>query len=580
MTFGRPDLLWLLALALPVILLYLIRRRRIRVPISSLVLWDRVVAAAPRRFGAGILTSLLSLLLMLLALGGGALSAADPILGSDAPPPRHLLLLLGGSARMEGDRFDRAIALAREEITRKAPYDPVTVLLVSEQPRILAARLTDLSELYDAITAARPSLVPAAWELAAPATLEVLGKAGRVVAIGVRPEVPEGAIVLPVGGENSGISEFAVAVEDEKVRVFLRIGGAGAESEVVLTQGGVEVSRAEAREEVLLTVPRGEGGLLRATLVPAVGPTFDDTAEAVIPAPPALTVGVSATGATDPFLTAALAVSGALAGDGEKFDVRVIAGQAAPDGLFPGDWILLTPPPVGLGYEALPPVPVSPIWSASTNHPVMRGVDAAEVQVMGATPARPPEGAEALLSLPGGVVAAAGELEGARYVWIGLETGNSTLPVTGAFPLMIKNAIAWFASLRTGILPPAIRVGDPVSPTVPLPRGTAAVIVTGPGEGERGVVEVTNGTFRYHPQELIEGEVRVAVGQEEHRTRLNAIYPGETTVDPLIAAAPPPHAVDRSTLRSTEERIWPWFALAAAAFLLLEWLFDRIRGQV
>ncbi len=578
MSFGRPDFLWLLALALPVVVLYMLRRKRKRLSISSLVLWERVVAAAPRRFGAGVLTSLLSLLLMLLALGGGALSAADPILGSDAPPPRHLLLAVGSSARMQGERFDRAVLLAREEIARKAPYDPVTVLLVSDRPRILAAGETNPSTLHEALDRARPSLTPARWELADLAIVEVLGDSGRAVAIGVRPGVPPGTTVLAVPGENSGILDFAVAVEDERVRVFLKISGATDEAEVVLTLGGVEVSRAPAREEVLLIIPRGAGGLLRASLEPSAGPTFDDTVEAHIPAPPALTVGVSTTGAVDPFLRAALAVSGALAGDGEKFDVRVIAGQAAPEKLFPGDWILLTPPPVGLGFLPLPPVPVSPIWSASQSHPVMRGVDAAEVQVMGATPARPPADAEALLSVPGGVVAAAGELDGVRYVWIGLETGNSTLPVTGAFPLMIRNAIAWFASLRSDALPPATRVGDPVRPAVRLPRGTAAVIITGPGEGERAVVEVVNGTFDFTPEELVEGEVRVSVGQEEHRTRLNAIYPEETAARPLPAGALPLHAEDRSALRSTRQQVWPWFALAAAAFLLLEWLLPR--GQV
>ena len=295
MSFGRPELLWLLALALPVLIFHMIRRKRRRVSISSLVLWERVVAAAPKRFGAGVLTSLLSLLLVLLALAGGALSAADPILGSAAPPPRPLLLLIGSSARMQGERFQRARELARVEIARKGPRDPATVVLVSERPRILAAGETDRSVLQNALEKAEPELVSAAWNLADPAISKVLGASGRVVAIGVSPEVPEGVAILPVGGENSGIEDFAVTVEEEKVRVFLRVFGAVEDAEVVLTLEGVEVDRAIAREEMLLTVPRGAGGLLRAELRPAAGPAFDDAAEAIVPAPPALTVGVSST---------------------------------------------------------------------------------------------------------------------------------------------------------------------------------------------------------------------------------------------------------------------------------------------
>jgi Aerotolerance regulator N-terminal len=570
MTFGRPDLLWLLALAVPLIALYLIRKRRQKVRISSLVLWDRVLAAAPRRFGAGILTSLLSLLLMLLALGGGALSAADPILGEAAPAPRHLLLALGASARMEGDRFEQAVLLARREIALKAPYDPVTLVLVSDRPRLPAVRETSRVALSRALDQARSSLVPANWPLAGPMIEDVLAEEGRAVAIGVSPVVPPGTSVLPVSGDNAGLTGFSVEIGDQTVRVFVRVAGTTPDAEVVLDLDGVELMRAPAREEVLLTVPRGEGGLLKATLTPSFGPTFDDQAEAVIPAPVSLTVGVSSEAATDPFLRAALAVSGAVAGAGPEFDVRVVAGRAAPERLTPGAWILITDPPAALGLKALPRVDVSPIWSSSSSHPVMRGVDAAEVQVLGAIPAELPEGAEALLTVPGGAVAAAGEVEGARYVWIGLATGNSTLPVTGAFPLMIRNALSWFASLRTVALPAAVPVGEPVQPAVQLPRGTSAVVITGPGPGEREVVTVTDGSFSFTPAHPVEGEVRVAVGREEHRTRLNAIYPEESTAAPLLDVSPVLGA-DRSGLADTEQRLWPFLALAAVLFLLLEW---------
>ncbi|MCU0727243.1 MAG: BatA domain-containing protein [Planctomycetes bacterium] len=77
MNFGRPDLLWLLLLSIPVLALHLLRRRRTRFPVPSLLLWREALARSPRRFGFRRLSGLLSLLCLLGALGAGTLAAAD-----------------------------------------------------------------------------------------------------------------------------------------------------------------------------------------------------------------------------------------------------------------------------------------------------------------------------------------------------------------------------------------------------------------------------------------------------------------------------------------------------------------------
>jgi hypothetical protein len=324
-------------------------------------------------------------------------------------------------------------------------------------------------------------------------------------------------------------------------------------------------------------VARGAGGLLRAELRPAAGPRFDDAAEAWIPATVRLSVGLSATARSDPFLRAALSVSDRVKPAEGEFDVRIVAGPE-PVEMPPGCWILVTPPPSVLGLRPMPVAEISPVWRVSGEHPVTAGVDAAEVQVLGAVPAALPEGVQALLSVPGGgAVAAAGERNGRRFVWIGLDPENSTLPVTGAFPLMIRNALRWFASLRSAPLPPAVDLLEPVRPAVLLPRGLRAVEVLGPEEGAREMVEVAGGSFEFTPAGALEGEVRVRIGAAEHRTRVNAVLPGETEAVPPDEE--PAEGPDRSGLRDTEEHLWVWFAAAAAAFLLLEWVVQRTTGH-
>ncbi len=586
MTFARPEFLWLLLLGVPVAVLHLVRRRRKRLRVPALLLWERVLARAPRRFGARRLASLLSLLLLLLAVAAGSLAAADPRTGRPAPRPRPLLLCLCGSARMGGERFRRALALAREEIRRKAPVDPVTVLLVSEHPRILAARETDPGRVEAALAAARPSLARADWPVIREAAAAVRREGGRVAAVGVDPEVPSGVAVLPVPGENAGITGFGVHVGREKVSLRVTIAGAGPGTFLRILLGGREVRRRPARPEVRVEIPRGEGGLLRAVLDPGAGPAFDDRVEAWIPPSPRLRIGVVAEGGPDPFLRAALSALAPLVDPedsvlvpparlreaGRRLDVLVVAG-AVPDPLPPGDYVLLTPPPVSLGFTPLPEVGTGSVWRREEDHPVLRGVDAAEVGIAGARPARLPEGARALLSVPEGAVAAVGEKEGRRYVWIGLRPENSTLPLTAAWPLLLRNAFRWFAGMRASVLPPAVPLGEAVTPSTLLPPGVRAVACEGPGgEGPR-VVAVRNGRFSYRPAVLAEGEVRARLGAREYRTRINALLPGETNARPRGGA--PSLGPDRSHLTDTERRLAPWFAAAAALLLLAEQLLRR-----
>jgi hypothetical protein len=588
LTFTRPELLWLGLVAIPIVVLHMVRRRRRRHRVPTLLLWDQILAKTPRRVALGIIAWLLSLLLILLAVTGGTLAAAGPKSGSAAPPPRHLLLVVDGSARMYGDRWLRARELVGQEIARKAPYDPVTLILVSDAPRILAAREPDGARVVAAIEAARPSLVRAAWPLAGPALSSTIADGGRALAIGVDPRVPPGTVVARVGKTNSGIVDFDLAVGAESVEIWVRTHGIRDDDEIVTVVAGEERRRVPAREEETFSIPRGDGGLLVVALDPGRGLLFDDSVSAIVPPRHPLRVLLAADEATDPFLAAALEVVGPLLdaeGSGrvapdrvteatERYDVYVLATRDPPARLPAGDWILLTPPPEALGFAALDPPEAAPIWSRAADHPVTKDVDAAEVLVMGATPARLPEGAVPLLSTVEGAVAAAGAAGDVRYVWIGLGPEDSTLPVTGAFPLLVRNALRWFASLREDPLPPAARLDVGLAPAIRLPPGTRAVAVEGPGKGERALLDVVDGTFLWRPPSQVEGEVIVRGRNEEARSYFNAILPEESTVE--APAADPPPGADRSGFRDTERRLWEYFAAAAAIALMLEWILGRL----
>jgi len=585
LTFLRPDLLWLATAGVPIVILHLIRQRRKKRQIPSLLLWERVVGRSPRRLALRVLTSVFSLLLLLAALAAVSLSAAGPVRGESAPPPRPLLMAIGASARMDGERWDRAIGIATAEVAMKASFDPVTILLVSEAPRILVAKEMDPEVLVAALADARPSLARSAWRLAGDALSDGLER-GRVVAIGVDPVVPEGVTVQPVGGANSGITAFRAEIREDRVELFLKTTGATEGAELVVTMGDAEIARVAAVAEQTLTVDRGAGGILRARLLPASGPTFDDEVAACIAPPRQLSLGLVTDRGADPFLTAALAAVAPLldlkktgtlpperlARVAGKLDVIVITGADLPDSLPEGNYLLLTPPPEILGFTPLGVVTSAPIWERSSDHPVTHNIDAAEVQVMGAIAARPPDGVTTLLSVPDGAVAAAGIRDGARYVWIGLGPGTSTLPVTAAYPLMVRNALSWFASLSESPFPPAVVIGERLEPDVRLAPGVSAVKAVAPGVTD--VLEVMKGAFAYVPEAKEEGIVTLTIGGDEFAVALNAILPEESGVRARGGDSLP--APDRSSLADTEQKLWTLFAALAAAALLLEWLVSRL----
>ncbi len=144
MAFLAPlSLLALLALPI-IVLLHLMRERRRRVQVPSLLLWQQVPKRpeAERRRRLPLTMLLLLHLLVALAL---ALALAQPQwLAGLLAPPRHLVLVIDTSTSMaavESDgrsRLDNARRQARAEIAALGPDDTATVIAAGTTPRLLA----------------------------------------------------------------------------------------------------------------------------------------------------------------------------------------------------------------------------------------------------------------------------------------------------------------------------------------------------------------------------------------------------------------------------------------------------------
>src|SRR5688572_29008290 len=116
MTFAQPWALLLFGLFIPTILLYLLKQRRRRIEVPTLMFGDKILRDEQTVTSLTRLRKWLSLLLQLLFITSLTLAAARPSLSGNVTGARRVVLLLDASASMlvqEGGRS--RFELAREK---------------------------------------------------------------------------------------------------------------------------------------------------------------------------------------------------------------------------------------------------------------------------------------------------------------------------------------------------------------------------------------------------------------------------------------------------------------------------------
>lgn len=156
MNLLNPGALAWAALALPIIGLYVLRIRRRRQQVPTLMFWDRIFEETAPRSLWRRLRHWISLLaqLSILALLVAALS--DPVSSGTSNQPKHWVLIMDQSASMsatdgEPTRFDKAKRLASRVIRGMRSQDEATIIAAGASVTIACGRTHHQPTLHEAI---------------------------------------------------------------------------------------------------------------------------------------------------------------------------------------------------------------------------------------------------------------------------------------------------------------------------------------------------------------------------------------------------------------------------------------------
>lgn len=255
-SFLTPLALALGALAIPIVLLYMLRLRRTEMPISSTFLWQQLVRDREANAPWQRLRPSWLLLLQLLILVALVLALARPFVEVSTITTGRIVLLLDASASMQAtdvapNRFAAAREIGLGMVDTLGAGDTMTVIQVSDVPEVLAAASRDKLVLRDAIRSAEAGDVSADWTAAM--TLAAAGAVGvdelRVVIVsdgGLPPDlppVPGDVRFVPVGRAASNLAISALAMSSLPGRapeLFARLSNYGDTDTDVIFSGYVD----------------------------------------------------------------------------------------------------------------------------------------------------------------------------------------------------------------------------------------------------------------------------------------------------------------------------------------------------
>ena len=599
-------------LAIPIVLLYMLRLRRREVPVSSNYLWQQILLDREANTPWQRLRRNLLLLFQLLILAALVFALARPFIVVPSVSTGQTALLLDASASMnatdsaDGSRFEEARRRALEIVNTMGAADRMTVIRVAEVPEVLAPYTDDRAVLRDAITSAQPSLASADWSAAL--TLAAAGAAGaedfNIVLVSdgglgeaaSLPAIPGEVQLVPVGQSSDNVAITALATRalaGQAPELFAQVTNYGdRDAEVIFdlrvdgelfTAERYTVPAGGALPLVSAALPESFGVLQAGLTIPAESPVpdalaADNRAWAVASNTSARRILLMSPGNyfVEQVLRSLPSVE-LVVGNTERglpnnpFDLYIF-DRWLPPILPDGDMLIIDPPASTALFAVAEPSSATANPTVRTSDPRMTFVDFDGVNVAAFKPVTA-EWADALIAVDGGPLLLAGEVDNRQVAILTFNLFESDLPLQIAWPVLVSSLLDWYQPQDIVSAPDGLKVGDSVFIRPPLTASAIRVslpdgAVSELPAGRDALVFANTGSPGIYMLDVLENG---AVSQSSSFA-INLFDPGESDITPTTSVTLGEVTVGAAEEEEVGQReFWPWLAAIALALLLIEW---------
>lgn len=626
MSLLAPVFLFLSILALPILLMYMLKLRRRQVSVSSTLLWHAVLRDRQANTPWQKLRRNLLLFLQLLILAGLIISLARPAVAVPSISAGSMVIILDASASMNAtdvppSRFEAARSAVQTLIDGLSGNARMTLILAGYQPLVLASSETDHRALKQALQKAHISNGPADWETAlalaagaASAEASEQPAAILIVSDGGLPEsslppLPGDVRYLPIGesADNLAITALATRTVENSLELFASLANYSQQPRQVLVsfyRDGelIHAQSVDLADQATISLPNlaPGGAVFEARLEPVSpqeGPLdalpLDNTAftvsqgiknrrillvtkenfflEQLLSAMPEVTAFRA--------LPAKSAVEGAVSRfqlPQESFDLYILDGllpqsaETSLPALPAGNLLFINPPPTALFNVT---GTFTETQAAQVHeHPLTQFVDWSNVHIAKAHYVNKPAWAETLVSSGENPLVFAGETGGRRVAALTFDLHDSDLPLQIAYPILFSNLVNYLAPIQAVRAPDNLLPGESVS-ILPGVDIVEVAIATPQGRvfslqsKEESLVFSETGELGVYAVNFLKEK-----SQSAEFFAVNLFDEGESNILPeetLQLGRMKINASEQEKLGKQE--LWPWFALAALFVSVLEW---------
>lgn len=504
-----------MALAVPLIALYVLKVKRERRIVPSVWLWKSATRDLQAKSPFRKLLPNVPLFLELLALALLALALAGPVTRSTRLSDARAVLIVDVSASMGAlengqTRLARAQESARNAARRFAPGTEIMLLAAGRTAELASPFERDRRRLEAAIDRLAVHEVEgqlgSAIALAADQLREAGG--GRIVLVTdgavadnqtlPAPNVPMDVILVESSSNNTGIVRTEVArapdpvTGRERVEVFAMVAHHSTEPRdvfVTLSQRNVATPLASRhlrlapgeRVPVVLgfdIAPADAGTGLTVELSPHDALPSDDRATVRVPqgrklpvvlAPKRASVWVERALRADPDVELFSADTAGLVPANVPADALVVVDGACPAALPGSDLLILNPPQGPCRTARVGGVIDRPlVTSWAETDPRLRHLTFDGVDVRRSRELVPERSGDALVRGREGALIVDVSSPGRTGTLVGFDVGESNWPLRASFVLFIRNVVELARADRANTLSAPLRTGDPVRLRVPL----------------------------------------------------------------------------------------------------------------